>query len=42
MDEIILGSHVGMSGKDMFLGSVNEADGYGANALMVYSAEHAA
>lgn len=37
MDEIILGSHVGMSGKDMFLGSVNEADGYGANALMVYT-----
>ena len=37
MDELILGSHVGMSGKDMFLGSVKEAEGYGANALMVYT-----
>ncbi|MEI3377414.1 MAG: deoxyribonuclease IV [Coriobacteriales bacterium] len=37
MDEIILGSHVGMSGKDMFLGSVKEAESYGANALMVYT-----
>lgn len=37
MDEILLGSHVGMSGKDMFLGSVKEAESYGANALMVYT-----
>lgn len=37
MDEIILGSHVGMSGKDMFLGSVKEAESYGANALMLYT-----
>ncbi len=35
--ELILGSHVGMSGKDMFLGSVKEAESYGANALMVYT-----
>lgn len=37
MDEILLGSHVGMSGKDMFLGSVKEVESYGANALMVYT-----
>lgn len=37
MSDVILGSHVGMSGKDMFLGSVKEAEGYGANALMVYT-----
>lgn len=37
MDDVILGSHVGMSGKEMFLGSVREAQGYGANALMVYT-----
>ncbi len=37
MSEILLGSHVGMSGKEMFLGSVKEAEGYGANALMVYT-----
>ncbi len=36
MNDIILGSHVGMSGK-MFLGSVKEAESYGANALMVYT-----
>ncbi len=34
---IKLGSHVGMSGKEMFLGSVKEAAGYGANTLMVYT-----
>lgn len=34
---MILGSHVGMSGKEMFLGSAKEAAGYGANALMVYT-----
>lgn len=37
MNEIILGSHVGMSGKEMFLGSIKEAAGYGANALMIYT-----
>ena len=37
MSEILLGSHVGMSGKEMFLGSVKEAAEYGANALMVYT-----
>ena len=26
MSEILLGSHVGMSGKEMFLGSVKEAE----------------
>lgn len=35
--EIILGSHVGMSGKDMFLGSAKEAVSYGANTLMAYT-----
>lgn len=37
MSEIILGSHVGMSGKEMFLGSIKEAAEYGANALMIYT-----
>lgn len=32
-----LGSHVGMSGKEMFLGSCKEAVSYGANCLMVYT-----
>lgn len=32
-----IGSHVGMSGKDMFLGSVKEALSYGANTFMVYT-----
>ena len=35
--KIILGSHVGMSGKDMFLGSAKEAVSYGGNTLMVYT-----
>ena len=34
---ILLGSHVGMSGKEMFLGSVKEALTYGANTFMVYT-----
>lgn len=34
---IKLGSHVGMSGKDMFLGSVKDAESYGANVLMLYT-----
>lgn len=32
-----IGSHVGMSGKEMFLGSVREAVSYGADTLMVYT-----
>ena len=32
-----LGSHVGMSGKDMLLGSAKEAYGYGANVFMAYT-----
>ncbi|MDO4648768.1 MAG: deoxyribonuclease IV [Eubacteriales bacterium] len=35
--KIKLGSHVGMSGKEMFLGSVKEAESYGANVLMLYT-----
>lgn len=35
--QLKIGSHVGMSGKEMFLGSVKEAVSYGANALMVYT-----
>lgn len=34
---IKLGCHVGMSGKDMFVGSVKEAVSYGANTFMVYT-----
>lgn len=34
---IKLGSHVGMSGKDMFLGSAKEAASYGANVFMAYT-----
>ncbi len=37
MSDIKLGSHVGMSGKDMFLNSVREAVSYGANTFMVYT-----
>lgn len=33
----LLGSHVGMSGKDMMLNSVREALSYGANTFMVYT-----
>lgn len=32
-----IGSHVGMAGKDMFLNSVKEAVGYGANTFMLYT-----
>lgn len=32
-----LGSHVGMSGKNMFLGSVKETLSYGANTFMIYT-----
>lgn len=34
---MLIGSHVGMKGKDMFLGSVKEAISYGANTFMVYT-----
>ena len=34
---IKLGCHVGMSGKEMFLGSAKEAVSYGANTFMVYT-----
>lgn len=34
---LLIGSHVGMSGKEMFLGSVKEALSYGANTFMVYT-----
>ena len=34
---IRIGSHVGMSGKDMFLNSAKEAYSYGANTFMVYT-----
>lgn len=37
MSNIKIGSHVGMSGKDMFLNSVKEALSYGANTFMVYT-----
>lgn len=33
----LLGSHVGMSGKDMMLASVKEAVSYGANTFMLYT-----
>lgn len=36
-NKIILGSHVGMSGSEMFAGSVKEALSYGANTFMVYT-----
>lgn len=32
-----IGSHVGMSGKEMFLGSAKEAHSYGANTFMIYT-----
>ena len=32
-----LGSHVGMAGKEMMLGSVKEALSYGANTFMLYT-----
>ena len=34
---MLLGSHVGMSGKEMMLGSVKEAISYGANTFMLYT-----
>ena len=37
MEEIKIGYHVGMAGKEMFLASVKEAESYGANVLMLYT-----
>ena len=37
MQDILLGSHCKMFGKEMFLGSVKEAVSYGANTFMVYT-----
>ncbi len=34
---LLIGSHVSLGGNDQFLGSVLEAQSYGANALMVYT-----
>lgn len=34
---LLIGSHIGMSGKDMLLNSVKEALSYGANTFMVYT-----
>lgn len=34
---LLIGSHVGMNGKEMLLGSVKEALSYGANTFMVYT-----
>lgn len=34
---LLLGSHVSLGGTGQFLGSVEEALGYGANALMIYT-----
>ncbi|EHO48834.1 deoxyribonuclease IV [Lentilactobacillus kisonensis] len=36
-DTFLIGSHVSMNGKDMFLGSAKEAAGYGENVFMVYT-----
>lgn len=36
-NDILLGSHVSMSGKKMLLGSSEEALGYGANTFMIYT-----
>ena len=36
-NELLIGSHVGMSGKKMMEGSVEEALGYGANTFMIYT-----
>lgn len=37
MTQLKIGSHVGMSGKEMFLGSVKEALSYDANTFMLYT-----
>lgn len=33
VDNMLIGSHVGMSGKDMFAGSVKEAISYGSQYI---------
>ena len=35
--EILIGSHVSMSGPEYYLGSVKEAISYGANSFMFYT-----
>lgn len=37
MDKLRIGSHVSMSGKEMLIGSVEEALSYNANAFMIYT-----
>ena len=37
MNDIKLGCHVGMAGKEMFLASAKEAASYGANVFMIYT-----
>lgn len=37
MTEFLIGSHVSMKGKDMLLGSAEEAASYGENVFMVYT-----
>lgn len=36
-NKLIIGSHVGMSAPDYYVGAVNEALSYGANAFMIYT-----
>lgn len=36
-EQFLIGSHVSMNGKDMFLGSAEEAASYGENVFMVYT-----
>ena len=37
LNDILLGSHVSMSGKKMLFGSSEEALSYGANTFMIYT-----
>ena len=37
MKDIIIGSHVNMSGSELLLGSVKQALSYGANTFMFYT-----
>ncbi|WP_125685829.1 deoxyribonuclease IV [Levilactobacillus fujinensis] len=37
MAEFLIGSHVSMKGKDMLLGSAQEAAGFGENVFMIYT-----
>ncbi|MBO4682657.1 MAG: deoxyribonuclease IV [Bacilli bacterium] len=37
MEELLIGSHVGMTGPEYYLGSVKEALSYGANTFMFYT-----